>query len=136
MFERDYLLSILMKYAELLVRSWTRSKDKDDPLGSAAMLETAIGEATDIDGDALLSLAPESMAGVMQVSGVDSRVSEYIGRSLALSAQYFEDAGDADRAQLRRDQAFALSRAYGFDLPDSAEQIVEEAQSALEQAEA
>ena len=44
MFERDYLMSIIMKYAEMLVKSWSRHKDKDDPLGSAQMLETAVGD--------------------------------------------------------------------------------------------
>lgn len=131
MFERDYLMSIIMKYAEMLVKSWSRHKDKDDPLGSAQMLETAVGAATDIDGDALLSLAPESMASVMQVSGIDPRVCEYIGRSLVLASTYLQEAGDQERANLRYQQAVALSHVYGFELPDSAEQIVEDAEAEL-----
>lgn len=131
MFERDYLMSIIMKYAEMLVKSWSRHKDKDDPLGSAQMLETAVGDATDIDGDALLSLAPESMASVMQVSGIDPRVCEYIGRSLVLASTYLQEAGDQERANLRYQQAVALSHVYGFELPDSAEQIVEDAEADL-----
>lgn len=131
MFERDYLMSIIMKYAEMLVKSWSRHKDKDDPLGSAQMLETAVGDATDIDGDALLSLAPESMASVMQVSGIDPRVCEYIGRSLVLASTYLQEAGDQERANLRYRQAVALSHVYGFELPDSAEQIVEDAEAEL-----
>lgn len=131
MFERDYLMSIIMKYAEMLVKSWSRHKDKDDPLGSAQMLETAVGDATDIDGDALLSLAPESMASVMQVSGIDPRVCEYIGRSLVLASTYLQEAGDQERANLRYQQAVALSHVYGFELPDSAEQIVEDAEAEL-----
>lgn len=131
MFERDYLMSIIMKYAEMLVKSWSRHKDKDDPLGSAQMLETAVGDATDIDGDALLSLAPESMASVMQVSGIDPRVCEYIGRSLVLASTYLHEAGDQERANLRYQQAVALSHVYGFELPDSAEQIVEDAEAEL-----
>lgn len=134
MFERDYLMSIIMKYAEMLVKSWSRSKDKDDPLGSAQMLETAVGDATDIDGDALLSLAPESMASVMQVSGIDPRVCEYIGRSLVLASTYLQEAGDTERALLRYQQAVALSQFYGFELPDSAEAIVEDAQEELAKA--
>lgn len=131
MFERDYLMSIIMKYAEMLVKSWSRHKDKDDPLGSAQMLETAVGDATDIDGDALLSLAPESMASVMQVSGIDPQVCEYIGRSLVLASTYLQEAGDQERANLRYQQAVALSHVYGFELPDSAEQIVEDAEAEL-----
>lgn len=136
MFERDYLMSIIMKYAEMLVKSWSRHKDKDDPLGSAQMLETAVGDATDIDGEALLSLAPESMASIMQVSGVDPRVCEYIGRSLVLTSTYLQEAGDQERAALRYQQAQALSQAYGFALPDSPEQIVAAAEAELKNGEA
>lgn len=136
MFERDYLMSIIMKYAEMLVKSWSRSKDKDDPLGSAQMLETTVGDATDIDGEALLSLAPESMASIMQVSGVDPRVCEYIGRSLVLASSYLQEAGEEERAALRYQQAQALSAAYGFELPDSPETIVAEAEAELAQGSA
>ena len=44
----------------------------------------ALGDATDLDGEALLSLAPESLASVLQVSGVDPHLTEYIARSLML----------------------------------------------------
>ena len=42
----------------------------------------ALGDATDLDGEALLSLAPESLASVLQVSGVDPHLTEYIALSL------------------------------------------------------
>ncbi len=69
---------------------------------SRGALDMALGDATDLDGEALLSLAPESLASVLQVSGVDPHLTEYIARSLMLSGRYHGEAGRADVAELRR----------------------------------
>ncbi len=123
MFERDYLMNILLQYAEILRRSWFKARRESDPRGAAVMLEAAVGQATDIDGATLLSLSPESMAGVLQVSGVDDRVAGYIARSLALASSYLNEAGDRQLAALRFQQARALADAYGVELPDSADEL-------------
>lgn len=88
------------------------------------MLEDAVGDATDIDGGVLLSLAPESIASVMQVSGVDPRVTEYIARSLLLASGYLYEAGDHTLAEVRASQARAVAEAYGFDLPHDPEELL------------
>ena len=126
MFERDYLMRFFELFIQAIRRSWTRAKGKDDPLGAASMLEEAIGQATEIDGGILLSLEPESMASVISVSGTDPRVTEYVARSLVLSADYRRQAGDDALADLRLDQAQALAEAYGFELP-TPEDIVAQA---------
>lgn len=118
MFERDYLMRILVQFAEAIRRSMQKAAGESDPRGAADMIEAAIGEATDIDGSTLLTLAPESMASVMQVSGVDPHVTEYIGRSLLLAASYLREANDNALADVREAQAQALADVYGFELPD------------------
>ena len=126
MLEQDYLMRILLQFAEAIRRSWARSVEDRDPRDAANMLERAIGDATDIDGATLLSLSPESIASVMQVSGVDPRVSEYIARSLLLASGYL--------AALRAEQARALAEAYDLDLPDTPEELatlLDEADAAL-----
>lgn len=125
MFERDYLMRIFLQFAEAIRKSWTRAGKDGDPKAAANMLEQAIGDAAEIDGETLLSLAPESMAGVMQVSGVDSRVTEYIARSLLLASGYLRNAGDDGLADLRESQARAVASAYGIDLPGSFEELVQ-----------
>ena len=126
MFERDYLMRFFELFIQAIRRSWTRAKGKDDPLGAASMLEEAIGQATEIDGGILLSLEPESMASVISVSGTDPRVTEYVARSLMLSADYRRQAGDDALADLRLAQAQALAEAYGFEL-STPEDIVAQA---------
>lgn len=123
MLEQDYLMRIVLQFAEIIRRSWTKATDECDPKRAADMLEDAVGDAVDMDGEALLSLAPESIAAVMQVSGVDPRVTEYIARSLLLASGYLREAGEGALADVREGQARAIAESYGFDLPDSAEEL-------------
>ena len=123
MFEQDYLMRILLQFAEIVRRSWTKANKEHDPKEAADMLEDAVGEATDMDGGMLLSLSPESIASVMQVSGVDPRVTEYIARSLLLAAGYLREAGDDALADVREAQARAVAEAYGFELPATFEEL-------------
>ena len=119
MLHQDYLMRILIQFAEAIRRSMQKATEEQDPRGAADMLEAAVGEATDMDGGVLLSLAPESIAGVMQISGTDPRVTEYIARSLMLAATYLREAGDDALADIRVAQATAIAAAYEFALPSN-----------------
>ncbi len=121
MLEQDYLMRMFLQLAELIRRSWLTARQHDDPRGAADTLEDAISEATDIDGATLLSLTPESMAGILQVSGTDPRVIGYIVQSLDLESVYLREAGDDQLAGLRFEQACALAESYGLDMPEDPE---------------
>lgn len=120
MFEQDYLMRIIAQLMGAIRRSMERAAGEEDPDGAARMLDMAVGEATDLDGEALLSLAPESMAAILQVSGVDPRLTESIARSLLLSSRYYAEAANDDMAALRSNQARALAAAFGHELPSEA----------------
>lgn len=130
MFERDYLMKLILGYFKTIVIVIKQGEKEKDPEGAADLLEQAIGEATEIDGEVLLSLAPESIASVLQVSGTDPKVVGYVAHGLLLEAHYLMLACDFARAELREEQARALASAYGFGLPDDlaeAEDILREA---------
>lgn len=130
MFECDYLMKLILGYFKTIVIVIKQGEKEKDPEGAADLLEQAIGEATEIDGEVLLSLAPESIASVLQVSGTDPKVVGYVAHGLLLEAHYLMLACDFARAELREEQARALAVAYGFDLPDDlaeAEDILREA---------
>lgn len=118
MFEQDYLMKQFLMFFKALSRSWEQMEDEDDPLGAADTLENAITSATDMDGTALLTLAPESIASIMQVTGIDPRIVEYLARSMLLESVYLGQAGDAALSEVRCAQARAIADAYGFGLPD------------------
>lgn len=118
MLQQDYLMRLLLQFFEALTRSWEKAEDEEDPMAAADSLEAAIGAATDIDGGILLSLEPESMVSVMQVSGIDPKVSGFIAHGLLLESVYLAQANDLEMAQLRERQARALACAFGVDLPE------------------
>ena len=128
MFEQDYLVRMILQFAEGIARSMDRARGKHDPLGAAELLELSIGEATDLDMGVLLSLSPDSIADILQVSGTDPHVVEYISRSLILAGKYFAQAGDNETSRLRTAQGEALARAYALDLDTTSdpEQAMEE----------
>lgn len=118
MFEQDYLMRMILQLVEGIRRSMELSRNKRNPEGAAELLEATIGQATDIDGSVLLSLSPESIADILQVSDTDPAVVEFVGRSLLLESGYLQEAGNFEIAQLRASQARALAQAYGFSLGD------------------
>lgn len=93
-----------------------KAAGEQDPIAGAALLESAISDAVDIDGKVLLSLAPESIAGILQISGIDPHLVMYIANSLLLESNYLLQAGDKGLSEVRERQARALADEFGFDL--------------------
>lgn len=118
MFENDYLMRMIMQLIEAIQRSINMARNNEDPSASAQMLEDAIGAATELDGGVLLSLSPDSIADILQVSGTDPQVVEYVGRSLFLESSYLAQAGKTELATLRAEQALALAEYYNFSLDE------------------
>lgn len=116
MLQRDYLMNLILQFVQGIRRSV--EKGKRDPEDAAASLEEVVAQAMDMDAAVLLGLQPESFASILQVSGTDPRVVEYIVRSLALEAHFLEEAGSTGQACLRYGQAQALAAAYGIEAPD------------------
>ena len=124
MFEQDYLMKLLLAFYQAMFKSLRRVMDEDeDPREAADTLDEVVGNAVGMDGKSLLSLAPESISGVLQVSGTDPRVTEFVARSLWLSSRYLSQAGDTALAGLRAEQARAVAQAYGFELPEDPTQL-------------
>lgn len=118
MFERDYICKLIADLLLGIVKSLQASEREENPYLAAQLLETAIGNAVDMDASVFLSLSPESMSSIMAISHTDDESTEYIARSLMLASEYNEKAGSPEIAQLRRAQAYAVADAYGHDISD------------------
>jgi hypothetical protein len=116
MLQQDYLMNMIWQFVEGMRRSI--AKGGTDPAKAAASLENAVAQSMDMDAELLLGLQPESFASILQVSGTDERVVEYIVRSLVLEAHYLEQADAQQMADLRHGQALALAQAYGIQAPE------------------
>ena len=118
MLHQDYIMKMLMDLATAVMRTITLQSTQKDPEEAARSLEEAVGQAVALDGGAFLALAPDSIAQIMRVMGSDPGVSEYVARSILLASAYQAEAGNAELATLRRDQARAIAEAYGHDISD------------------
>lgn len=116
MFTQDYLMRMFMQLAAAMKESLLRARGQSDPRAAADLLDTAVSDATEMDGDLLLRMAPESMAAMLQLSQPDPQLMEYVSRSLLLSSQYLREAGDQNGSELRQNQAYAVARTFGIDL--------------------
>lgn len=124
MLQQDYLMRLFLQFAEGIRRSMDYGKH--DPNEASESLEDAIFRALDMDADVMLGLEAESFASIVHISGTDSRVVEYVVRSLALEAFYLEQAGHTGKSNLRYAQACALARAYGVEEPERNKVFTEE----------
>ena len=115
-FTQDYLMRMFMQLAAAMKESLLCARGQNDPRAAADLLDTAVSDATEMDGDLLLRMAPESMAAMLQLSQPDPQLMEYVSRSLLLSSQYLREAGDQSGSELRQNQAYAVARAFGIDL--------------------
>lgn len=125
MITQDYLMRMLIAFFQALMEAKSRAIDEKDMVGAAELLENLVGESSSIGADMFLSLAPESMATILQTTGNDPKVTEFMARSLMQAAEYREKSGDVATAQLRRDQARAIADAYGHDLTVTMEEWLE-----------
>lgn len=121
MLNKDYIVDQFVRFAEAIRLGLEKGAGDgdDDGEGSAIdLLEAQVGESVNIDGQALLALAPESVASILQVSDTDPGVIGYIVRSLLLESQLLGQSGNASLASLRNQQAYAVADAYRIPLSE------------------
>ena len=126
MITEDYLMRMLLAFFKALVEANSRALNQKDMVGAAELLENMVGESSSLGADMFLKLAPESAANILQATGNDPEVTEFMARSLMQAAEYREKAGDVETANLRREQARAIADAYGHDLTIEMEEWMQE----------
>jgi hypothetical protein len=114
MFQNDYLMRMIMQMVRAIQRAMEESEG--DLEESAEEIERVIGDAVDIESSLFFSLAPESMVSMLQIGNFDEQLGGYVLRSIYYEAELLEKAGYKQRADLRREQADAVAKAYGYDI--------------------
>lgn len=115
MLQRDYLLELIKRFGDGL-RECLLPATLEADAGSIAEVEDAIGRLIDLDGASALSLAPESLVTMMELSGVADSVAGHASYALLRLANAYDRAGDPATAQIRREQARAVAEAFGATL--------------------
>lgn len=125
MITEDYLMRMLLAFFQAIMNARSRSVNEKDKLGAAEMLENAVGEASEIDTATLLSMSPESISSILQVTGCDPFVTEFMAHSLMQAATYRREGGDSQTADLREAQARAIADAYGHNMTISMDEFLD-----------
>ncbi|MDR2586961.1 MAG: hypothetical protein LBC23_01695 [Coriobacteriales bacterium] len=114
MFLNDYLMRIILQFVAALQQALReRNMSAEEKTGS---LEQAVGDAVNIDPRLLFALDPDSVVSMLQLGDFDEELGGYVLRSMYLEAEVLDEAGHTQHADLRRSQADAIARAYGFDV--------------------
>jgi hypothetical protein len=132
-FLNDYLMRIILQFVAALQRALR--EQNMTPEEKAGTLEQAVGDAVNIDPRLLFSMDPESLVSMLQLGDFDEEIGGYVLRSMYFEADILDEAGHVQRADLRRAQADAIARAYGFDVtpadvaPEALEEFLEQQES-------
>ena len=134
MLHKDYLMRMIMEMITGIRRIWSiPERDRIDPTGD---IEQTVGDAVNIDPALFFSLEPESAVQMLDMGEVDDSVADYVVHAIFLEATMLEAEGQMAKARLRREQAAAIARYFGCELPDSAASAESLVQIFLEDPEA
>ena len=111
MLQKDYVLETVRRFGDVLAR-WLRPAVLEANGEAIDEVENAVGRLIDLDGATALSLAPESLVTMMELSGIADSLASYVCYALLRVADAYEARGDAALAAVRRNQATAVSGAF------------------------
>lgn len=115
MLQHDYILELIVRFADALVRAFELAVLKHD-LRGCEEVEAEVAELLELDPSTALSLSPESLVTMMSLSGMAESTAEYVAYALDRVADVYEDFGEQLLADVRRTQAEAVADAFGCDL--------------------
>ena len=110
-YRNDYILRLIEQMGSLIRLAFERFREGGTAGEPVDVLHEAIGLAVDMDPGLFLTLAPQSMVSLVEISALDDRVVGKLAEALLLEAEVLEAAGSFVEAGVRRDQAAALLHA-------------------------
>lgn len=115
MLERDYIVELANRFGNSLTR-WLKPAVIDADLDAISEVEAAVADLLDLDPKTALSLEPTSLVTMMELSGIADSLAGYVSYALLRLGDAYDAAGNSAVASLRREQARAISAAFGSEL--------------------
>ena len=122
MLHRDYLLEVIEQFVGTVSHALVRALLEHD-MDTAQEVEEAVSELVQLDPSTAMSLSPESLVTMMFLSGTGDAVSGYAAYALNRLADAYEQVGQTDLADARREQAYAIADAFGADVNEVPEEL-------------
>lgn len=111
MLQRDYIVEMTRRFGEVLSKRLRAAMLDADP-DAIHDLEDAVGNLLDLDGATALSLDPDSLVTMMELSGIADSLAEYVTYALLRIADAYEVRGSMGIATARRQQAEAICKSF------------------------
>ncbi len=110
-YRSDYVMRLIEQMGAAIRLAFDRFREGGEPEESIEALHRAIGLAVDMDPALFLTLAPQSMVSLVEISGLDDRVVGKVAEALTLEADILDFDGWTVEAAVRREQSTALLHA-------------------------
>ena len=128
MLHRDYLLEVINQFVTSISRALARALLERD-FEAAGEVEEAVADLMQLDADTAMALAPDSLVTMMMLSGTGDAVAGYAAYALNRLGEAYENMGEVDLAEVRREQAQAIADAFGANVDEIPEELLELDQS-------
>lgn len=107
-FEDDSAVHTMERMQALLRLAFRRLGEGAGGEEPMELTTEAVGLAVDVDPTLFLSMAPQSMVSLLELSGLDSGLVRTVAEALEVQAEILESEGSLIEAGVRREQAGAL----------------------------
>ncbi len=124
MLQRDYLMELIARYVEMVMRSLRKAVQEHDEQ-ACVQVEQQVASLVGLDSNTALTLSPESLVQLMVLSGVGDSTGGYVAYTLDRLADVYEDMGKCELAETRRAQAEAVADDFQWDLLRVPSELVE-----------
>ena len=124
MLHRDYLLEVIHQFVTSISQALVQALLERD-FEAAGEVEEAVADLMQLDADTAMALAPDSLVTMMMLSGTGDAVAGYAAYALNRLADAYEGMGEVDLAAVRREQAQAIADAFGSDVNEIPEELLE-----------
>lgn len=124
MLHKDYLLEVIEQFVSSVSQALARALLQRD-LEAAEDVEAAVADLVQLDPQTAMALAPESLVTMMLLSGTGDAVAGYAAYALNKLGDSYDNMGDHELANMRRDQANAIAASFGADLTQIPQEFAE-----------
>lgn len=124
MLHKDYLLEVIEQFVSTVSQALVRALLQRD-FEAAEEVEAAVADLVQLDPETAMALAPQSLVTMMLLSGTGDSVAGYAAYALNRLGDAYDNMGEHDVAELRREQAQAIADTFGADLNEVPEEFAE-----------
>jgi len=124
MLHKDYLLEVIEQFVSTVSQALVRALLQRD-FEAAEEVEAAVADLVQLDPDTAMALAPQSLVTMMLLSGTGDSVAGYAAYALNKLGDAYDNMGEHDVAELRREQAQAIADSFGADLDEVPQEFID-----------